>query len=40
MAVIGFVFVPVFIQYLGIEAFGLIAIFAILQSSLGLLDMV
>jgi O-antigen/teichoic acid export membrane protein len=39
MAVIGFVFVPVFIKYLGIEAFGLIAIFTILQSSLGLLDM-
>ena len=39
MAVIGFVFVPVFIQYLGIEAFGLIAIFTILQSSLTLLDM-
>jgi len=38
-AVIGFVFVPVFIQYLGIEAFGLIAIFSILQSSLALLDM-
>jgi O-antigen/teichoic acid export membrane protein len=39
MAVIGFVFVPVFIQYLGIEAFGLIAVFTILQSSLALLDM-
>jgi O-antigen/teichoic acid export membrane protein len=39
MAVIGFVFVPVFIQYLGIEAFGLIAIFTILQSSLALLDL-
>lgn len=39
IAVIGFVFVPVFIQYLGIEAFGLIAIFTILQSSLALLDM-
>jgi O-antigen/teichoic acid export membrane protein len=38
-AVIGFVFVPVFIRYLGIEAFGLIAIFTILQSSLALLDM-
>ena len=39
IAVIGFVFVPVFIKYLGIEAFGLIAIFSILQSSLALLDM-
>ena len=39
MAVMGFVFVPVFIKYLGIEAFGLIAIFTILQSSLALLDL-
>jgi O-antigen/teichoic acid export membrane protein len=39
MAVIGFVFVPVFIRYLGIEAFGLIAIFTVLQSSLALLDL-
>jgi O-antigen/teichoic acid export membrane protein len=39
MAVIGFVFVPVFIRYLGIEAFGLIAVFTVLQSSLALLDM-
>jgi O-antigen/teichoic acid export membrane protein len=39
VAVMGFVFVPVFIKYLGIEAFGLIAIFTILQSSLALLDM-
>jgi O-antigen/teichoic acid export membrane protein len=39
MALMGFVFVPVFIKYLGIEAFGLIAIFTILQSSLALLDM-
>jgi O-antigen/teichoic acid export membrane protein len=38
-AIIGFVFVPVFIQYLGIEAFGLISIFTILQSSLALLDL-
>ncbi len=39
LAVVGFVFVPVFIRYLGIEAFGLIAIFTILQSSLALLDL-
>lgn len=39
VAVIGFVFVPVFIQYLGIEAFGLVAVFAAFQSSLALLDM-
>lgn len=39
IAVIGFVFVPVFIRYLGIEAFGLVAVFATFQSSLALLDM-
>jgi O-antigen/teichoic acid export membrane protein len=39
MAGMGFVFLPVFIKYLGIEAFGLLGIFAILQSSLALLDM-
>jgi O-antigen/teichoic acid export membrane protein len=39
MAAIGFVFVPVFIKYLGIEAFGLIAVFTILQNSLALLDL-
>lgn len=39
MAVMGFVLVPVFIKYLGIEAFGLLGIFSILQSSLALLDM-
>jgi O-antigen/teichoic acid export membrane protein len=39
IALLGFVFVPVFIKYLGIEAFGLVAIFTILQSSLAVLDM-
>ena len=39
IAIVGFVFVPVFIKYLGIEAFGLVAVFAILQSCLALLDM-
>jgi O-antigen/teichoic acid export membrane protein len=39
IAVIGFLFVPVFIQYLGIEAFGLLAVFTTFQSSLALLDM-
>lgn len=33
------IFVPVFIRFLGLESYGLIAVFAILQSSLGLLDM-
>lgn len=32
-------FIPLYIQYLGIEAYGLIGIFAILQAWLGLLDM-
>ena len=35
----GVAFVPFYIKYLGIEAYGLVGIFAILQSSLGLLDM-
>ncbi len=39
VALMGFVFVPVFIKFLGVEAFGLLGIFAILQSSLALLDM-
>ncbi len=35
----GLVFIPVYIRYLGIEAYGLIGIFALLQAWLGLLDM-
>lgn len=35
----GFVFVPVYISYLGIEAYGLIALFATLQAWLSLLDL-
>lgn len=35
----GLAFVPLYIEYLGIEAFGLIGLFAVLQASLGLLDM-
>jgi O-antigen/teichoic acid export membrane protein len=35
----GLAFVPVYIRYLGIEAYGLIGIFAILQAWLTLLDM-
>jgi O-antigen/teichoic acid export membrane protein len=38
-AVMGFAFVPICITYLGTEAYGLIAIFAILQSSSALFDM-
>jgi O-antigen/teichoic acid export membrane protein len=35
----GLAFVPLYIKYLGIETYGLIAIFALLQVWLGLLDM-
>ena len=36
---LGFAFVPVYIRYLGVEAYGLIAVFAVLQAWLGLLDL-
>ncbi len=39
VAVMGFAFIPVYIKYLGIEAYGLIGLFAILQAWLNLLDM-
>jgi O-antigen/teichoic acid export membrane protein len=35
----GIAFVPLYIKYVGIEAYGLIGVFAILQSSLTLLDL-
>lgn len=35
----GLAFIPVYIKYLGIEAYGLIGVFAILQAWLALLDM-
>ena len=35
----GLAFVPLYIKYLGIEAYGLIGLFAVLQAWLGLLDM-
>jgi O-antigen/teichoic acid export membrane protein len=38
-ALMGFAFVPICIKYLGTEAYGLVAIFAILQSSAALLDL-
>jgi O-antigen/teichoic acid export membrane protein len=38
-AVMSLAFVPIYIKYLGIEAYGLIGIFAILISTLGLLDL-
>ncbi len=36
---IGFAFIPLYIKYLGIEAYGLIGIFALLQAWLSLLDL-
>ncbi|MFI3221239.1 MAG: oligosaccharide flippase family protein [Methylococcales bacterium] len=38
-ALMGLIFVPVYIKYLGMEAYGLIGVFAMLQASLALLDM-
>jgi O-antigen/teichoic acid export membrane protein len=38
-AITGIAFIPLYIKYLGIEAYGLIGIFAILQSSLAILDL-
>jgi len=38
-ALMGLVFVPLYIHYLGMEAYGLIGVFAILQAWLSLLDM-
>jgi O-antigen/teichoic acid export membrane protein len=38
-ALMGLAFIPVYIKYLGIEAYGLIGIFALLQAWLSLLDM-
>lgn len=38
-ALMGLAFVPVYIKYLGIEAYGLIGVFALLQAWLTLLDM-
>lgn len=39
VALMGLAFIPLYIQYLGIEAYGLIGLFAVLQASLTLLDM-
>lgn len=38
-ALMGLVFVPLYIKYLGIESYGLIGLFAVLQAWLSLLDM-
>jgi O-antigen/teichoic acid export membrane protein len=37
-ALMGLAFIPVYIKYLGVEAYGLIGLFAILQGLFGLLD--
>jgi O-antigen/teichoic acid export membrane protein len=37
--IIGFVFIPLYIKYIGIEAYGIIGIFGILQAWLSLLDL-
>ena len=39
VAIVNIAFVPLYIRYLGIEAYGLIGIFAIMQAWFGLLDM-
>jgi len=38
-ALMGLIFIPVYIKYLGIDSFGLIAFFGVLQAWLALLDM-
>ena len=38
-AIMGLVFIPYYIKYLGIEAYGLIGLFAMLNTWLSLLDM-
>lgn len=38
-AVMGLAFIPVYIQYLGMEAYGLVGLFAVMQAWLALLDM-
>ena len=37
-AITGFVFVPIYVRYIGVESYGLIGIFAVLQAWLVLLD--
>ncbi len=39
VSVMGLAFIPLYVKYLGIEAYGLIGIFAILQSIISLLDL-
>lgn len=39
VALMGFIFIPMYISYIGIESYGLIGLFVILQGLLSLLDM-
>lgn len=39
VALIGIIFIPIYIRYLGTEAYGLIGVFSVLQASLTLLDL-
>jgi O-antigen/teichoic acid export membrane protein len=39
VAIMGLAFIPIYIKFLGIEAYGLIGLFALLQAWLALLDM-
>ena len=39
VGLIGLLFIPIYIKYLGIEAYGLIGLFSVLQALLSLLDM-
>lgn len=38
-ALMGLAFIPLYVKYLGIEAYGLVGVFAVLQAWLGLLDL-
>ena len=38
-ALIGLAFIPIYIRLLGIEAYGLVGVFAVLQSWLAILDL-
>lgn len=39
MSIMGLVFIPLYVKYLGIESYGLIGLFGVLQTWLGLLDL-
>lgn len=39
IGIISLIFVPLYVSYIGVESYGLVGVFAVLQSSLSLLDM-